>query len=88
MLRHNLPRLESEINESFSIGILSDEHSQETYRLRYHRIILVEKGKGTILVDENKFLMGEYQLYLISKGQIFGIAEGTGLSGMVEQGFE
>jgi len=83
MLRHNMPRLESEINDSFSIGILSDKHSQETYRLKYHRMILVEKGQGTILIDENKFLMGEYQLYLISKGQIFGLTQGNGLSGMV-----
>jgi len=83
MLRHNLPRLESEINESFSVGTLSDQHSHETYRLSYHRIILVEKGKGTILVDDNKFLIEAYQLYLISKGQICGIEDSAGLSGMV-----
>jgi AraC family transcriptional activator of pobA len=72
--QHHLPCLESEINESFSISRLSDQNSIETYRLSYHRIILIEKGKGTILVDGNTFQIDENQLYLISKGQIFGIS--------------
>jgi AraC family transcriptional activator of pobA len=82
MLQHNLPPVESEIKESFSINILSDQNSIETYRLSYHRIILVEKGKGTILVDGNTFRIDENQLYLISKGQIFGITDETELSGV------
>jgi len=83
MLQHNQTRIESEINESFSIGMLSDYNSRETYRLSYHRIILVEKGKGTVLIDEKKFLIAEQQLYIISKGQIFGLTDGAELSGLM-----
>lgn len=82
MLKHNIPRLESEINESFSISVLSDQNSIETCRLSYHRIILFEKGMGTILVDGNAFRIDENQLYLISKGQIVSITDETELLGM------
>jgi AraC family transcriptional activator of pobA len=72
MLQHGITRLESDINDSFSINLLSGVIKGETYRLNYNKIILVEKGSGSLQIDDRIYPLGEKQLYLISKGQIYG----------------
>lgn len=82
MIQSKLCPLEPEIPGSFSINTLLGAHTGETYRVIYHKIIFIEKGSGVIQVDGKEFSLGEKQLYLISKGQIYGIEKGAEISGM------
>jgi len=82
MLQRKLTHFESEINDSFSISKCSGQYRCQTLRLSYHRIILIEKGVGVIHVDDKKYPIGEQQLFLISKGQIFGTDNCSEISGL------
>lgn len=65
------PVVEGPIPDSFAVNLLAATNTTRTYRLAYHRILLIEKGKGTIRIDEERFTLDNKQLLLLSKGQVY-----------------
>ena len=78
---HKLPvmllKLEQEIRESFCIHHLEGRNAAgKTWeRLAYHRIILIEKGGGELIIDGEYYPVKEKSLFLIAKGQVCGYRE-------------
>lgn len=65
--------VETAIKDSFFIDRLENAavHTEFANRLSYHRILLVEKGSGTLTVDDNAFEVAEKKLFLLAKGQVY-----------------
>jgi AraC family transcriptional activator of pobA len=76
MLPFPTAALENEIRDSFAISFLDGPVYAEISRLAYHRIILVQKGSGSILIDDQVYPVSGEQLFLLAKGQILA---GAGL---------
>jgi AraC-like DNA-binding protein len=76
-----LPFAEADIQDSFSIQLLSHSGASKVYRLAYHRILLITKGRGTLQIDEKRFTAKENLLLLISKGQVYRASEDLQMEG-------
>ena len=72
---------EKELKDSFSVDYLDKKFESVACRLIYHRMILVQFGNGTILVDDLSFPISDNQLLLIAKGQIYQFQTGTYITG-------
>lgn len=72
---------EKELKDSFSVDYLDKKFESVACRLIYHRIILVQFGKGTVLVDDLSFPISDNQLLLIAKGQIYQFQTETYITG-------
>ncbi|MBE9598023.1 AraC family transcriptional regulator [Pedobacter sp. MC2016-24] len=77
--------LENEVQDSFAIQHCKAKSFDKsvTYRLAYHRVILMVSGTGTILIDEQSFKIQSETpaLYLIAKGQVISFRQGSSFSG-------
>lgn len=71
------------IDNSFLIQRLDDKAlaTGRPTRLRYHRIILVERGNGSVLIDDRSFKIHGGEVLLLSKGQIYQFGGNTVLRG-------
>jgi len=65
------PNIENPIADSFAISLLPSARAIQTFRLAYHRMLLVEKGEGIIQIDGTQFAVSDRQLFLLSKGQVY-----------------
>ncbi|MCQ6957492.1 helix-turn-helix domain-containing protein [Mucilaginibacter aquariorum] len=72
---------EKELKDSFSVDYLDKKFESVACRLIYHRMILVQFGKGNLLVDDLSFPISDNQLLLIAKGQIYQFQTGTYITG-------
>lgn len=75
--------IEPDIVNSFSIErfeqfVVDTEISK---RLSYHRILLIENGKGSISIDSNSFEVKSKEVFLMSKGQIYKFENSPIISG-------
>jgi AraC family transcriptional activator of pobA len=77
--------IEAAIKDSFYIDRLVDARLDMGFasRLNYHRLLLVEKGAGKLVVDESSFNIAGRELFLLAKGQLYAFQESTILSGFV-----
>jgi AraC family transcriptional activator of pobA len=72
--------LEKEVLEDFFITFKDGKQSYENRsvnRLIYNRMIFVQKGSGTVLIDDVNYGLAPGQLFLISKGQVLSYGEET-----------
>ncbi|BAV04891.1 AraC-type DNA-binding protein [Filimonas lacunae] len=76
---------ESTINNSFSIERLDNRAMNSDFpgRLSYHRILLVEKGRGSITVDGGTFEVHGEEVFLLAKGQIYIFKASSVVTGYV-----
>ena len=70
--------LEKDLLEDFSIVFQNGKHPCENNminRLVYNRMIFVQKGSGTVHIDDVNYDLIDDQLFLVSKGQLlaFGV---------------
>jgi AraC family transcriptional regulator, transcriptional activator of pobA len=65
--------VESAITNSFSVEQLEGRvvDTELPNRLSYHRILLVEQGSGTLIIDDHRFEVRSHQVFLLAKGQLF-----------------
>jgi AraC family transcriptional activator of pobA len=77
--------VETAINNSFFIDQLDNSALDTEYpnRLSYHRILLVEKGSGTLIVDDNTFEVRGQELFLLAKGQVYLFEKPSIVSGYI-----
>lgn len=64
---------EREIAHSFAIGHLANRQVKGktgSIRMRYHRILLIQQGKGNVIIDDRSFEFNDGEVILISKGQV------------------
>lgn len=76
--------LENENPDSFFIAYQDGQSQIEksrSKRLIYNRMIFIQQGAGTLLIDDVNFVLGENQLFLISKGQVLSFGEGSVYTG-------
>lgn len=75
--------IEKEVKDSFSITFLNDHviADQEIVRTIYNRILLIEKGSGTIYIDDIAFPLSGNEIFLLGKGQIFSFSQYSCLTG-------
>lgn len=52
-------------------------------RLSYHRILLIESGTGTLSIDDSSFDIKSYEIFLMSKGQIYKFENLSIISGYI-----
>lgn len=76
---------ENIINDSFLVDRLMDASLDTAYaiRLNYHRILLVEKGTGKIIVDDNKFEISGSEVLMLGKGQLYKFEKSSNITGFV-----
>lgn len=74
---------DQEIQDSFSIRTLEPYNPVDTaaWRLRYHRIFLIQQGVGRVHIDEHGFELVGNGVLLIAKGQVLAFADGSQLRG-------
>jgi AraC-like DNA-binding protein len=75
-------QLEANLENSFAIGAIDNSMEKASCRLSYHRIILLEKGQGTMQIDNQQYSLRERQLFLISKGQFLDLHAARMIKGM------
>lgn len=77
--------VETAINNSFSIDLLSNNALDTAFpnRLSYHRILLIEKGSGTLVVDDHSFKIEKQELFLLAKGQVYIFEKPSTVNGYV-----
>ncbi|WP_316812274.1 AraC family transcriptional regulator [Pedobacter heparinus] len=80
--------IENDIKDSFYIQFYQNKKYAETLpqRLAYHRMILVQSGKGKIKIDERVFELSPATLFLIAKGQVIHFQQSASFRGF-ELGF-
>ncbi|MDR0265022.1 MAG: helix-turn-helix transcriptional regulator [Sphingobacterium sp.] len=64
---------EPEVANSFMIDTFDEamRSAAASCRLRYHQILLVERGAGRLTVDNNTFEISDNCVFLMSKGQVY-----------------
>ncbi|TZF93549.1 helix-turn-helix domain-containing protein [Chryseobacterium panacisoli] len=74
---------ESVIDHSFSVKRLENDlpYSGSFVRLNYHHILMVESGRGVLVVDEQSFDIAGHKIFLLSKGQICKFENHSDVSG-------
>jgi len=77
--------VETAINDSFFIDRLDNCNidTELPGRLSYHRILLVENGSGTLIVDETTFGIEGQKVFLLAKGQIYAFKGPSIVTGYV-----
>jgi len=75
--------IEPDIANSFSIErfdkfVVDGEISN---RLSYHRILLIESGRGKLNIDNNSLQIKSHEVFLMSKGQIYKFENSSIISG-------
>ncbi|PWB26404.1 helix-turn-helix domain-containing protein [Flavobacterium sp. HTF] len=75
--------VEKEIKNSFSIHFFENKEYSNlpVYRLTYNRILLLNSGKGEILIDDETFEVKGNMLFLIAKGQLIRFKSETTFTG-------
>ena len=75
--------VEKEIKNSFSIHFFENKEYSNlpVYRLTYNRILLLNSGKGEILIDDETFEVTGNMLFLIAKGQLIRFKPETTFTG-------
>ena len=76
--------LERDLLEDFFIGFKDGKQLCENHminRLVYNRIIFVQKGSGTVHIDDMNYDLADDQLFLISKGQLLSFGLDTVFKG-------
>ena len=74
--------IEKELRDSFAILRRQDHQpGSNPTRLRYHRILLIEKGRGRLTIDEQTFELKGQELFLLAKAQIHTFSEKTVFTG-------
>lgn len=75
--------IEQEIKDSLSILSWTNRSfsDQSSYRLTYHRILLIEKGSGTLCIDDQAFHLTGKEIFLIAKGQLISFHANLRLTG-------
>ncbi|WP_316741513.1 AraC family transcriptional regulator [Pedobacter antarcticus] len=78
-ISHILP--EQELVSSFSVKHINNTIPavSYSYRLSYHRVLYVERGKGKLQIDDLEYTLADQEIYLASKGQIFKLKAGSSL---------
>ncbi len=63
---------ESVIDHSFCVKRLEDAilYFGDFVRLSYHHIVMIESGKGVLMIDGHSFELADQEIFLFSKGQI------------------
>lgn len=74
---------EQDIDHSFSITPLpmQDNNKGGILRLHYHRILLIQEGKGKVIIDHRTFEFSGGEAVLIGKGQVLQFFPSTRLTG-------
>lgn len=77
--------IESAIKDSFFVDRLDNAALDTEFanRLSYHRILFVEKGCGTLTVDDNTFDVDGQELFLLAKGQLYLFGKPSVVTGYV-----
>ncbi|HEV2478837.1 MAG TPA: AraC family transcriptional regulator [Puia sp.] len=74
--------IEKELRDSFSIQHWQDHRpGTDPTRLRYHRILYIEKGHGRLTIDEQSFELKGQELFLLAITQIHTFSEKTLFTG-------
>jgi len=76
--------LEKDLIEDFSIKFKDGKQLCENNiinRLVYNRMIFVQKGCGTVQIDDMNYDLADHQLFLISKGQLLSFGAETVFKG-------
>lgn len=73
------------IPNSFSIERFDEfvVDAEISFRLFYHRILLVESGAGMLNIDNNSFEIKSRRVFLMSKGQIYKVEKSSIFSGYI-----
>lgn len=77
--------LETAIKDSFYIDRLENAslYTELPNRLSYHRIMLVESGSGSLVVDDKSFIIRGQELFLMAKGQVYTFDQSAVVTGYV-----
>lgn len=75
--------IDKEIKDSFSIVKLADQiyDQQETIRLTYNRILIIERGNGKLQIDEASYRIKGMEVFLLGKGQLFTYPQHSTVTG-------
>ena len=75
--------IKTSLSDSFSIEYLTDFSfaAQGWYRLNFNQLILVEKGKGQLQIDDTEYEVNAGELVLIAKNQIYSLLQNESLEG-------
>lgn len=77
-------KLEQEIRDSFKVRHLKQvAMGGYAERLAYHRITLVEQGRGQLLVDEVTYAIPAHSVFLIAKGQVCNFSDDNECTGLM-----
>lgn len=76
-------QVDQELKDSFSVNHLSNQSfdALSVRRANYHRIFIVNDGRGTLQADDTTFNLSGNELLLIAKGQLYGFHPGTRING-------
>ncbi len=76
---------EPAITSSFSIERVDRclVDTEISNRLSYHRIVMIEKGAGTLIIDNNSFEVRSHEMFLMSKGQIYQFRNSAIITGYI-----
>lgn len=74
---------ESVIDRSFAVQRMDGNipYFENFIRLHYHRILVIENGKGILTVDDRSFEIKENTVFLLSKGQIYHFGKQSAVNG-------
>lgn len=74
---------EDAIDHSFSVKRLENDipYAGDFVRLNYHHIVIIENGKGMLMIDESSFDIADRQIFLLAKGQICRFENGSSAHG-------
>lgn len=75
--------IKTSLSDSFSIDYLTDFSfaAQGWYRVNFNQLILVEKGKGKLQIDDAGYEITAGELILIAKNQVYSLPENENLEG-------
>jgi AraC-like DNA-binding protein len=76
-------QVDQELKDSFSVNHLPDQSfsALAVCRANYHRIFIVNDGRGALQADDSVFNLSGNELLLIAKGQLYGFHPGTRIKG-------
>lgn len=75
---------DEELKDSFLVRFVEEQHQDPEItmcRTAYHRIFLIIEGSGNLLIDDQSYPLTGNQLFLLSKGQLYGFRQDTIISG-------
>jgi AraC family transcriptional activator of pobA len=74
---------EQDIPNSFAITCLQNSKTERTIplRLKYNQILFIERGSGSLQIDDRSFSISGNEIFLLAKEQVLQIQIGTIISG-------